>query len=128
MPDRNDPRPVFDARMAIHLALTLVLAWLGFVLVLPGNTFDTTPAWRIFARSATEGEWAMMFFAGAIVGALGIDTRHRWLKLVSILLLATAHGTLAILFLVSNPTGGASGTFAVVAMLGYYLAWRRAHW
>lgn len=127
MPYRFDPRPTFDARMAIHIALVAILAWLGFVLILPGDTFTTTPAWRMFARTGTEVEWASSFFACSIFGALGIDTRHIWLKITSILILATAHGSLAILFLRGNPYGGASGTFAIVALLGYYLAGRLAY-
>lgn len=128
MPYRADPPPAFDARIAIHIALTAVLAWLGFVLLLPVNTFDTTPAWRLFARTASEEQWAIMLFAGATAGAIGIDTHRRWLRITSVLLLSTAHGTLAFLFLISNPTGGASGTFGIVALLGYYLAWRQVRW
>ena len=128
MPYQHDPRPTFDARMAIHCALTGVLAWLGFVLILPGRTFGTSPAWRMFEMIASEDQWAIMLWVGAIAGAVGIDTRHRWLKIASILLLSTAHGTLALLFLIGSPAGGASGTFAIVALLGYYLSWRQVHW
>lgn len=128
MPYRNEPRPLFDARMAIHVALTAILAWLALALILPGDTFGNSGAWRLFARIAPEDEWAVAFFLGAVVGALGVDTRHRTLKVASILALATAHGTLALLFLFGNPTGGASGTFAIVALLGYYLAFRQIRW
>jgi hypothetical protein len=128
MPNRDDPRPVFDARMAIHTALSMVLVWLAFVLILPGNTFSTTPAWRLFAATAPEEAWAIMLFVGGIAGAVGIDTRRYILKIASILMLSTAHGTLALLFLLSNPLGGASGTYAIMALLGYYLAWRLVRW
>ena len=127
MPYRNDPRPLFDARMAIHVALTAILAWLGFIIGLPGDTFATTPAWRFFATVGTEGQWAGLFFLAAMIGGAGIDTTRRWLKVSSILVLATAHGSLALLFLRGNPYGGASGTFGIVALLGYYLAWRQAY-
>lgn len=128
MPYRTDPRPWFDARMAIHVALTGVLGWLGLVLILPGDTFGTSPAWRLFARSGTEDQWAAAMWIGAVAGAVGIDTVHRWLRIMSILLLATAHGSLAILFLAGNPIGGASGTYGFLAGLGYYLAFRQVRW
>lgn len=125
MPHRNDPRPVFDTRMMLHLQLTLILAWLGFILLLPGDTFETTPAWAYFKAAASETEWGFLFVCAAGVGGIGIDTSRRWLKLLSILFLATVHGALAISFLRGNPLGGGAGTFAIVAASGYYLAWRQ---
>lgn len=127
MPTRFDPRPVFDARMAIHIALVAILAWLGFIIILPGETFNTAAAWTVFARVGTEAEWAMTFFVCAIIGALGISTQELWVKRGSLIVLSTAHGTLAVLFWRGNPMGGASGTYGIIALLGYYLVWRMAY-
>jgi hypothetical protein len=124
MPYRYDPRPVFDARMAIHVALIMILAWLGAVLILPARSFATTPAWRLFARIGSEEAWAVMFLLAAGFGALGVTTPLRSLKAASVWVLATVHGALAVLFFLGNPTGGASGTFAIIALLGYYLVAR----
>lgn len=125
MPYRGEARPLFDARMMIHVQLIVILAWLGFVLILPGATFSTTPAWRYFAQMGSEEAWAVTFFISAGIGAVGIDTPRRWVKLASVLFLATVHGALALLFLRGNPYGGASGVFATAALSGYYLAWRQ---
>jgi hypothetical protein len=124
MPYRSDPSLVFDARMAYDVALTMVMAWLGIVLMLPGSTFDASPAWRIFSDIAQENVWAIVLLMTAVLGGVGIDTKHLWLKTASLFILATAHGGLAILFLLGNPRGGASGTYAIIALLGYYLVAR----
>lgn len=123
----GEPRPVFDARMAIHAALSAVMGWLGFVLILPGSTFDGNPAWRIFASMGAEDTWALSFWLVACAGLIGLTTAMPSLRLFCVIVLSTAHGTVALLFLFSNPAGGASGTYAVLAGLGYYLVFRRAH-
>jgi hypothetical protein len=128
MPYRLEPRPAFDARIVIHVSLTAALGWLGAILLLPGDTFATGEAWRLFRSYASEEQWALMMFAGAVVGAIGIDTAHRWLKIVSISLLSAAHWTLALLFLVGNPIGGASGILVILAAQGSYLALRQIRW
>lgn len=125
MPYRGQARPLFDARMMIHVQLVVIVLWLGFVLMLPADTFNTSPSWRYFARMGSEEAWAVTMFVAAGIGAAGIDTTRRWVKLVSVLFLATVHGSMAMLFLRGNPSGGASGVFATVALSGYYLAWRQ---
>lgn len=126
MPYRDEPRPLFDARMMLHIQLTAILAWLGFRLLLPGDTFASTPAWRYFDEVASENGWGVILVICGAIGALGIDTPRRWLKMFTILLLATMHGLLAILFWRGNPAGGAPGIFVIIACSGYYLAWRQA--
>lgn len=125
MPYFRDPRPWFDARKVIHVSLAAILLWLGFILILPGETFTTSQAWRLFASMGSETSWAIAFFAGGLVGALGIDTQHPWLQTASILILATYHGALGILFGIGNKFGGASGVFIIIALQGYYLCWRQ---
>ena len=122
----NDPRPAFDGRMAIHAFLTLVMLWLGFVLFMPGSTFDGNRSWRLFAQMLPESTWAFLFLVAVIVGGVGLATARRSLRIASALGLATAHGSIALLFFLSNPQGDASGTYGLIALLGYYLGFRHA--
>lgn len=110
--------------MMIHVTLSLVLIGLGAILLLPSNTFGTTPAWSKFAEVGSETTWGIIFILVGGAGSLGIDTSRHWLKVASVLILATAHGTLSTMFLRGNPVGGASWTFAMIAVQGYYLVWR----
>jgi hypothetical protein len=41
------------------------------------------------------------------------------------MMLSTAHGTVALLIFFGNPAGIGSGTYLILAGLGYYLVWRR---
>ena len=61
----------------------------------------------------------------ASVGAAGLLTASRPMRLVSVLVLATAHGVVALSFVLGNPATTGTGTYAVLAGLGYYLGWRR---
>jgi hypothetical protein len=124
VPYRDEPRPVFDARMMIHGSLSAILVGLGVILLLPGDTF-ATPVWRLFAEIGTENTWGGLFIAVGGAGGLGIDTPRHWVKVSTLLVLATVHGALAGLFLRGNPYGGASWTYTVIAAQGYYLAWRQ---
>lgn len=128
MPYRQDPRPAFDARIAIHGILTGVLAGLGLVLLQPGSTFDTGMGWRLFAESASEDTWAAVFLIGAVIGGAGLITSHRWLRSASIVLVATLYLGLAIMFILANPFGGGSVLAGGYALLAYYLTWRLVPW
>lgn len=115
-----------DARLAIHAALTAVMAWLAFVLALPIDTFGTGQSFRLMASMGTEEHWAMAFWLVASLGLVGLLAPGRWVRLGSALVLATTHGAVAGLFALANPATTASGTYGALAVLGYYLAWRRA--
>ncbi len=108
-----------DARVAIHVTLTGVMAGLGVVLMLPGDTFNTSQVWRLFRLVITEEQCALLFFLIAIGGALGMGVPS--LRLVSIILLALAHGSLAMLFVLSSPHGGALIPYTAFAALGLYM-------
>ncbi len=117
---------VSDARVAIHLALTAIMAWLAIVLILPGDTFFGNRSFTLMARMASEDHWAMVFWVTASVGLTGLTTRSAILRLTSVLALATMHGVFALLLFCANPVSSGTGTYMIVAGLGYYLSWRRS--
>ncbi len=114
-----------DARVAIHAALTAVMAWLAIVLIIPGDTFASSPTFSLMADLAGEERWAMAFWGAASIGLAGITASSRVFRLVSVLVVATMHGIVAIFFVLGNPVTTGTGTYAIMAGLGYYLAWRR---
>lgn len=114
--------------MFIHIILTGVLIGMGIILLLPGDTFRTGIGWRLFAESGTEENWAIAFFLGALAGASGIATSHNWLKICSIMMLATAHLSIAFMFVWANPLGVGSILCGGNAALAYYLAFRQVPW
>ena len=116
-----------DARTAIHAALTGVMAWLAIILALPGDTFGASISFRVMASMATEEHWAMAFWLVASVGLVGLLNQGRGVRLVSVLVLATMHGALAGMFWMSNPFTTGTGTYGILAALGYFLVWRRTH-
>lgn len=125
MTDTHLRRLLGDARLAIHAALTAVMAWLAVVLASPGDTFGTSISFHVMAALATEEHWSMAFWLAATLGLIGLTTPHRGLRLGAVLVLATMHGVVAGCFVLGNPATTGTGTYAVLAGLGYYLAWRR---
>lgn len=67
----------------------------------------------------------MAFWLAATLGLIGLMTPHRGMRLGSVLVLATMHGVVAGCLVLGNPATTGTGTYAVLACLGYYLAWRR---
>ncbi len=114
-----------DGRLAIHAALTTVMVWLAVILVLPSDTFSTSKSFAYMATMGSEPAWAMVFWVTACLGLVGLLTPSRAMRLGSVLVLATMHGVVAGCLALSNPATTGTGTYAVLAALGYYLAWRR---
>jgi hypothetical protein len=115
--------PMYDARNGIHAGLTAILAWLAIRLWLPDDVFSRSASFAYMARLASEDTWAMFLWAVANVGLIGLFSRNRVLKLISVLAVATAHGVFAGCLLMSDGSTG-SGTYAIIACMGYYLAYR----
>lgn len=121
------PRAV---QIAIHLALTLVMGWLAVAMALPGGLL-AVPAYHEFVKLATERQWTALFLLGAAVGAAGVVAPWRWVQIVSVCGLANAHLSVAYLFWLGVvhdggvTVGTAVGTYSIIAMLGYFLAWVR---
>lgn len=119
--------PAFDALKAIHAALTFVMAGLGGVLFAPGDTFSSSTAWRLFVElGIKEDQLGLLLLAIAVIGVLGIAPSRAWMRRWSILVLATAHATLAITFFVGNPVGGAVVPYTAYAALALYTVSREA--
>ena len=116
--------PLHDAKQAIHVTLTAIMFWLGGILVLPGSTFATSHSYVAMEKVANEETWAAAFLGIAILGAAGLIVTGPIRKL-SVIGLATMHGTLAICLFMGNPSGTGPGTYAIIALLGYYLLYRR---
>ena len=123
-----------DARIAIHAALTGVLAGVGALLYLPGNTLDGNPGYAILGSVADENAWMVAFFVSAGIGCLGfIRATTRWpawpwrvTRFISSSVVSTMHGATAMLLLYGeNAPFGAVG-FLGIAFLGYYLTIRYA--
>jgi len=121
----NSTDGLYDARNGIHTGLTAIMAWIALWLTIPDNTFSGTAIYAYMSRIAPEPVWAMAFWAVANIGLIGLAAGRSVLQLVSVLVLATAHGVLAGCFLMSGASFG-SGTYAIIAGMGYYLAYRRA--
>ena len=116
--------PFHDAKQAIHLTLTLIMLWLGCILVLPESTFSTSHSYRAMAIVATEEHWAAAFFVVAGMGFVGLFVTGP-IRKFSVIGLATMHGTLAVCLYMGNPSGTGPGTYAIIAAQGYYLLYMR---
>lgn len=115
-------------RRAIHTSLTAIMGWLALALHLSSNIFNTA-SFSFFSQVGTENEWIGCFAGAFVIGIVGLTTRYHWVHLVSIFLLATAHGSVGLCFYVSaiqnHIVFTAAGTYTIISALGYYLLWRR---
>ena len=115
---------LYDAKQAIHATLTAIMFWLGGILVLPGSTFSTSHSYRALERVATESTWAIAFLFVAFFGLIGLFITGPF-RQMSVVGLATAHGTFSVCLFLGNPSGTGSGTYGIIAVLGYYLLYAR---
>jgi hypothetical protein len=107
-----------DGRLAIHAALTAVMAWLAVILALSSDTFSVSKPFTCMATIGSELAWAMAFWVSACLGLVGLLTPSRGMQLGSVLLLATIHGVVAGCLALSNPATTGTGAYAVLAALG----------
>lgn len=112
-----------DVRNGIHAGLTAIMAWMAFKLVISANVFATSNSFEYMARFGSEHTWAVMFLGVANVGIIGLITSSALIRFASVLVVATAHGVLAGCILMAD-SGVWSGTYAIIAGMGYYLAYR----
>lgn len=109
-------------KTAVEAMLTGIMAWIGFLLMLPGETFASGSSFSVMQSIAPEVDWGMAAWLVALVGVFGLATPHRLLRLVCLVTVAAAHGTFALCLFLANPWNTGTGTYSLIAALGYYLA------
>lgn len=116
------------ALVAINLLLAWVMLWFSIRLALPTDTFDVNPGYVLFQTLCpSELAWSIAFFVAFVVGMISLVATNVWVRILSASALSTAHAMVALLFVLSGSNGTASGTYAGIAALGYYLVYRRLH-
>ena len=114
-----------DLRNGVHIGLTAIMGWLGLYLDLAHDVFATNHAFAYMSAYAPEHFWAVLFFAAANIGVLGLVANSKAARLASVLVLSTANGIFAGCLIMSGASIW-SGTYAIIACMGYDLAVRRA--
>lgn len=114
-----------DARNAMHIGLTAVLGWVAFYLDFARSVFAADRSFSYMARVAPEHTWSLLFLLAANIGVIGLVSRSRPIRLAGVLVIATAHGVFAGSLIMADASIW-SGTFVIIASMGYYLAYRFA--
>ena len=114
---------LYDTRNGIHVGLTAILAWLAFYFDFARNVFTSEDVFAYMARFGSEHTWSVLFLAAANIGAIGLFSNSPTARLASVLVVATAHGVFAGCLIMSHASVW-SGTYAIIAGMGYYLAYR----
>lgn len=108
----------------VHAMLTFIMGWWCFILMHPGSTFDTSPAYAGFRALGTEEQWAAGAGIVCLCGLAGL----RWFRFreYSEHVLAIAHGIIAITVVTTVPLNTATGVYTVLMVAAWYLiAWGR---
>ncbi len=116
---------MYDARNAIQVGLTAILAWLAFYFDLAENLFLNDQGFKYMARLAPEHAWSVLFLAAANLGVIGLISSSTAVRLGSVLAIATVHGVFAGSLIMADASVW-SGTFIIIAAMGYYLAYRQS--
>lgn len=109
-----------------RVALTAVLAWWATVLLLPGASF-IGPSFTWFVALASEGVWAAVCAAGALICGSAIFVRRRGWRFASGLVAACVYGLLAYGLWCGNPRGTGTGTYLVLALWANWLSYRNIY-
>lgn len=113
-----------DMRTAMHAGLTAILVWIALYLELHGGLLSTDANFHAMEVFATQRVWAVFFLAAANLGIVGLTTHKVSIQVISVLVISTAHGILAGCLILSGASVW-SGTYAIIAIMGYFLAFRR---
>lgn len=113
-----------DMRIAMHAGLTGILVWIALYFELHGGLFVSDPSFHYMELLASQRIWAVFFLATANLGIVGLITHHLLLRLVSVLVVSTAHGIFAGCLILAGASVW-SGTYVIIASMGYCLAFRR---
>lgn len=114
---------------AVHVFLVLIIVGMALIFSLPGATF-TNASFRIFERVGAESQWAFWLFMIALATATGLVTSNKVWVMLSLMCLSTTHGVIALCFYLAisegvQPYTPGMTTYALIAVLGYYLSWFR---
>lgn len=116
---------MYDTRDTIHAGLTAILVWLALYFELHGGLLAAEQDFQYMQSIAPQRVWAVLFLASANVGIVGLITHRASIRLASVLVVATAHGIFAGCLILAGASVW-SGTYAIIAGMGYLLAFRRA--
>jgi len=114
-----------DARDMLHAGLTAILVWLALYFELHGGLLLSDTSFKYMELFASQRLWAVFFLAAANIGIVGLFTHRVVIRLASVLIIATAHGIFAGCLILAGASVW-SGTYAIIAIMGYVLAFRRA--
>ena len=108
--------------LAIHLLLTWALAWWSFVLIQPGDTFASSPVFRMFSVLMSEDQWAIALGCVSAVGLTGIISDR--CRLASGISLAFTHALIAALLAAAPPFNTGTGIYSGLAVCAFFLLWQ----
>ena len=114
-----------DRRDTIHAGLTAILVWLALYFELHGGLLLAEENFRYMELIAPQRVWAVFFLAAANFGIVGLISHRAVVRLASVLIVATAHGIFAGCLILAGASVW-SGTYAIIASMGYLIAIRRA--
>ena len=117
------PHRIDSTRNGIHIGLTAILAWLAFYFDVAHNVFANETVFAYMARFGNEHTWSVLFLLAANIGTIGVFATNPAARLASVLVVATTHGVFAGSLIMSHASVW-SGTYAIIAGMGYYLAYR----
>ena len=113
-----------DMRVAMHAGLTAILVWLTLYFELHGGLLSADPAFYYMELFASQRVWSVFFLAAANLGIVGLSTHRASFRLISVLAVSTAHGIFAGCLILAGASVW-SGTYVIIALMGYVLAFRR---
>ena len=113
-----------DMRITMHAGLTAILVWLAVYFELWARPLSGDHSFFYMELFASQRMWAALFLVAANLGILGLITHRSAFRLISVLVISTTHGIFAGCLLLAGPSVW-SGTYVIIAVMGYLLAFRR---
>ena len=118
-----------SALAAIHISLTLVMAWFCVAMLLPGDTLSLSSFKAFHDINPSDRWWAVGFAIAAVVGVVGLFVRQHWAQGLSASILSMAHTFMGILFFLAGrvpdmPVSTGQGTYPIIAGLGAFLCYK----
>lgn len=93
----------------------------GVWLLLPFNTFGSSPTYRPMAAVGPEHVWALVMLLVALIQSWAVVVEDRRLRFVGALLSAAAHAFIAAMFGLGNPPGIGMPTYVILALANLWV-------
>ena len=108
----------------IEIALIALLFWWSFILILPMDTFSSSPSYKAMAGIAPEEVWSVGFFIAAALSFIGMIYERKNIRMVGLIVGSWLWIFVSAMMAIGNVATTATGTYFVIFCLNAFVVYK----